>query len=206
MASLLDLITAPTKAAILEQFIGLLRLAGFPVSSWHSGSLQKHTAETESDLLSELGTAAQKTARAPFIRLAAALGPAWVELNAYEAFDEEVKEALATQGRVTLGDGAEVGPITKQPGTFWVANPDRTLRYVNVEPFTIPLNGTVTPLFQAESPGIEWNVGVGAITEILTPDPGVTLSNPALESGTWVTRQGTNRESPEALIQRCIDK
>lgn len=206
MTSLLNLITVPTKTAFLTKFIELLRLAGFPVSSWHSGSLQKHTAETESDMLSELARAVQQIAKAPFIRLAKDLGASWVELNAYEVFDEEPKESLTTQGVVVITDVGGVGPITRPAGTYWVANADKSYRYVNVAAFTVPLNGAVSPLFQAESPGVDWNVGVGALTEQLTPEPGLSIANPAGANGTWITRQGTNRESVDALVQRCLDK
>ncbi len=208
MPSLSDLIKIPTKDEVLEKFVTLLRLANFPVASWHSGSFQKHTVETESSYFEDLHTSIQKIGKAGFIKLAAEIDEAWVDLCAENVFAETRKPAIYTQGAVTVSDTGGIGPITIQPGSFWVANADKSIRFVNVDaaPVVVPLNGSASLSFQGESPGTQWNVGVGAIVEILTPQPGLTVSNPALDSGTWITQQGADKESNVALVQRCFDK
>lgn len=201
-----DLVKVPTKDDFLNAFLRLFRLANFPVASWHSGSLQRHTTETESSLFSDLSATIQNIGRAGFIKYAAQVGDAWVDLCAENVFDEVRKPALYTEGMWSLTDAGSIGPVTVQPGTFWVANVDKTKRYVNTEAFTVPLGGTVNFAIKAESPGTDWNEGVDAITEILTPQPGFVGSNVALENGTWITVQGANRETNEALVSRCLDK
>lgn len=208
MASWNDLIKVPTREQVLDRFLALLRLAGFPVASWHSGSFQKHTVETESTLFSDLSELIRNVAKGGLIRSAAEIGDEWVDLIASNFFDEARKPAVYTQGKWTLYDTGNIGPFVIQPGTFWVANADRTLRFVNVDPgpVTLPLGGSVALTMQAASAGTEWNVGVGALTEILTPQPGFAGSNEPLDTGTWITQQGADRETTESLVRRCLAK
>lgn len=206
--SLSDLMKVLSKDDVLTSFISLLRLGGFPVASWHSGSLQKHTAETESSLLADLTEAVRNSTKGGFIKLAAEIDDAWVDLCAENVFAETRKAAVYTQGSVRLTDAGGSGPHTISPGGFWVANEDRSLRFVttNATNETLPMGGTLTLTFQAESPGANYNVGNGALVEALTPLPGVTVENIDPGTGTWITQQGTDAESNEALVQRCLDK
>lgn len=207
MPSLSDLLSRPTVDELVGKFVNFLQLAGFPVASWHSGSMPKHFVETESRILNDLAASITNIAKAQFIRMSKDVSRAWCELCAKEYFDVDVKPAIATQGVVRLVDAGGVGPITKAPGTFWIANADRTRRYSNLEAFTIPLSGSVSTPFQAETAGVAWNIGNGAMTELITAEPGVTVDNPGLDdTGTWITRVGVDREDLDALTQRCIDK
>lgn len=204
-----DIIKIPSKDDFVDGFVGLLRLASFPLASWHSGSFQKHTVETESGLLSDVVAYIQQIAKAGFIKYAGDVSDAWVDLCAENVFAESRKPAVFTQGTIQIEDTGGIGPITfSSSSSFWVAIGDKTLRFVNITPDdrVLALNGKVTLTVQAETAGANWNVGVGAITELLTPQPGLTVSNPALSSGTWITQQGANPESNAALAQRCLDK
>ena len=202
-----DLVSVPTKDELLDKFVALLRLAGFPVASWESGAFQRYTTETESDLLSDLANGILAIAKAGSIRLAKEVDDGWVDIAA-EWFAETRKAAVFTQGTVRLTDAASSGPYTIQPGTFWVANGDRSLRFVstNTGPVTLPFGSFVDITFQAESPGSQYNVANDTLTEILTPLPGVVATNRDPGTGTWITQQGTDAESNDALIQRCLDK
>jgi phage-related baseplate assembly protein len=208
-ASWNDLIAIPTRDAILDKFIGLLRLAGFPVASWHSGSFQKHTVETESTLFTDVTSLIQTLAKAGSIRYAAEVGDVWVDLCATDSFSETRKPSVYTQGKWTLYDTGGIGPVTIQPGSFWVGNADGSRRFINIDsaPVTLPLNGSVQLTIQAESPGSQWNVGVGTLTEILTPQPGLEGSNEAdPATGTWITQQGADVEANTSLVERCLNK
>jgi hypothetical protein len=204
--SLIDLLTIPTKEQILDKFVGLLRLAGFPTASWQTNSFMRHTTESESELHVDIATLVQKVAKGGLIKLAAEVGDDWVDLCAENTFSETRKPAVFTQGKATLTDAASVGPVTINAGAFWIANADKTLRYVNLDGGVLPLGGTLPLTFQAESAGTAFNVGSDVLKEILTPQPGVTVNNPALDTGTWITQQGADVETSAALAQRCIDK
>lgn len=206
--SIFDLLPIPTKDQVIDKFVMLLRLGGFPTASWQPGSFMRHTVETESELYVDLSTLIQKVGRAGLIKLAAEVGDSWVDLCAENAFAETRKLAVFTRGKATLADTAGIGPVPINPGTFWIANADKTLRFKNVNAMaeSIPLNGTLTIEFEAESAGTKFNVGNGELTQILTPQPGVTVINAAQDNGTWITQQGANAETSAALASRCIDK
>lgn len=203
-----DIIKVPTRDEFVDKFVALLRLATFPVASWHSGSFQKHFVETESTMFADLSALIRNVAKGGMIRSAAEIGDEWVDLCAADFFDEVRKPAVYTQGKWRLVDAEGIGPITIQPGSFWVANADKTFRYVNVDPapVVLPLDGSATLTLQAERPGSQWNVGVGALTELLTPQPGLVGANEALDTGTWITQQGADKESSASLILRCLSK
>jgi uncharacterized phage protein gp47/JayE len=204
--SLSDLISLPTKEQIIDKFVGILRLAGFPTASWQTTSFMRHTVEGESELYVDLATLIQQIGKGGFIKLAGEVGDSWVDLCAENVFNETRKAAIYTQGKATLTDAAGVGPVTINAGAFWIANEDKSLRYYNVAGGTLPLGGTLTLTFTAETAGAKWNEGNNALTQILTPQPGVTVNNPALDTGTWITQQGADAESNTALAQRCMDK
>jgi hypothetical protein len=205
MAISIDDLLPVTKEQILDKFVGLLQLAGFPTSSWQSGDFKRHTVESESELYVDLATVIRNVGKAGFIKLAPEIGDEWVDLCA-EFFDETRKPAVYTQGLATLTDADGIGPVAIAAGAFWIANADRTLRFVNVDGGTLTLNGTLELTFQAETAGTDWNVGNDELTEILTPQPGVTVRNLAQDNGTWITQQGADVESSSAFVQRCIDK
>lgn len=209
-ASWNDLVKIPSAAEFVDKFIALFRLGGFPIASWHDGSLQKHTVESESSLFSDMALAVQKLAKSGFIKYSAEIGDDWVDLCA-EGFDEVRKPAVFTQGKYRVTDAGGIGPVPLPPGTFWVGTPGAALRYVNVSgtagaPDTVPLNGSVEITIQAESPGSAWNVASGSITELLTPQPGLLGTNPVQSNGTWITQQGADVESSLSLVLRCLNK
>lgn len=206
-ASFSDLLRVPTKDELLDKFVAILRIAGFPTASWDSFSFQRYTTETESDLLSDLAAGIQAVAKGGLIRYAAEVDDAWVDVAA-EWFAETRKPAVFTQGTIRLTDAAASGPHTINPGSFWVANGDRSLRFVstNASPVVISLGSFADITFQAESPGSAFNVGNDTLTEILTPLPGLTATNRDPGTGTWITQQGTDVESNSALVARCLDK
>lgn len=204
--SLVDLIPVATKEAIIDKFVAILRLAGFPTASWQSGSFLRHTVETESELYVDLSTLIQKVGKAGFIKLAAEIGDEWTDLCAENVFAETRKPAIYTQGTAVLTDTGGIGPTTINPGSFWIANADKSLRFKNLTGGDLPLNGDLPLTFEAESPGTKWNVGNGELTQILTPLPGVTVNNVALDTGTWITQQGADSETSAALASRCLDK
>jgi hypothetical protein len=206
MPSLFDLLRVPSKDEILDKFIALLRAQDFPVATWHSGSFEKHTVESESSILVDLYELVPIIAAGGYIKLAGAVADEWVDLIGENAFDEDRKPAIYTRGTVSVIDSAGIGPTTISPGSFWIANDDKSIRFKNITGGTVPLNGSLPLTFEAESAGTKWNVGVGALTEILTPQPGLTIANPPLSSGTWITQQGADKESNTAYAQRCIDK
>lgn len=102
--SLSDIIPIPTKEQILDKFVGILRIAGFPTASWQSGAFMRHTVETESELYVDLASLIQKVGKAGLIKLAAEVSDSAVDLCAENVFDETRKPSVFTQGIAKLTD------------------------------------------------------------------------------------------------------
>jgi hypothetical protein len=116
-------------------------------------------------------------------------GP-WLDLVAWNVYQELRKKAGFAQGWLLLTDTAGVGPLTFQPGQLWASDAGGQLRFSNLGSATLPLNGTVKLLFSAENPGLGWNVGIGGVSRLITDLPGVTVTNPNYVSAVTVSRVG----------------
>lgn len=205
MTTLSDLVSGQTKAGVLDKLIALLRLANFPTASWQPFSLSVHLTDTFASVFADATELIASIAKGGFLDLAE---DSWLTLLAKSLYNEDRKAAVATRGAVTLVDAASSGPHSYAAGTFWVANADGTRRFKNIDAVTIVQGGTQAgAIFEAETPGGDWNVGVGTLTQVLTPGgTGITVSNPAGADGTWITQQGVDEETDVALRQRCRDK
>jgi uncharacterized phage protein gp47/JayE len=202
--ALSDYIKKQTKEGVLSGIVALLRLANFPVASWQPFSLPVHLTDAFASLYSDLSGLISDIAKGGFLDLAE---KEWLDLLCKSLFNEDRKAAVAARHSVTLVDAASSGPHNYAAGTFWVANADGSLRFRNVDPVALGMGATAAYTFEAESPGEAYNVGVGSITQVLTPGgTGITASNPALSSGTSITQQGVDREKDPEYRQRCRDK
>lgn len=184
-----------------------LRKGGFPVTSWQPLStplgLAQAFAEAEEDveqLTSDIGGAG-------FLGIAAhhpetdANNP-WVDLHAEQFYNRPRARGIPTQGNVVLTDTASLGPINKLAGEVVVMT-ESGLRFINNAALTIPLDGSVTGVFQAESPGSAYNVALNAVHVLETSIPGVAVNNPGT-SGSWITQSGTDDENDAQLEAACI--
>lgn len=207
MVAFADLVKTVSKDAFVSRLVGFIRMAGFPALSWQETTFPRFTIESESSLLAEVTETIAAIAKGGFVRFAK--GP-WLDLVAENVFSDARKPATNTVGEVLLTDSAGVGPVSITVGQKWFANGSKTLRYVVTStPYgaSLPLNGTLRVVVRAELAGSAYNVGTGAITELVTSTPGVTVSNPAIgDTGTWITAQGVDEELDEALASRMLDK
>jgi phage-related baseplate assembly protein len=203
VVTLADLLRAPSKDEVLDLLVATLRLAGFPVASWQPGSIPRTLTEAESANLADLAQTIRSIAAGGFLEYAEA---GWLDLLADGLYDERRKPSVFTQGTIRLTDAAGAGPFTIVPGQLWASDIGRTRRFTNLVGGSLPLSGTLDLTWQAESPGASWNLASGAIVNLLTSLPGVTVSNPALPSGTWITQQGADEESDVQLKVRCRAK
>lgn len=202
MAPTLDsLITVPTTEELIDAFAGFLSLAGFPVASWHTGTVNKHVVEEEASLMSHLSTAIVEVAKMGLLSLATG---GWLDLLIEEFFDDARIAAVFTQGTVRFTDTGGVGPTTLTSGSQWVGDVGKTLRFTNIGADAIvPLNGYVDVTVQAEFAGSKYNLGTNQIVEHLTPIPGITVSNP---SATWITQTGADEETDDEAKSRMKAK
>lgn len=209
MASITDLIAAPDKEELQSKLFELLRLAGFPTPSWHRFSILRHAAENEPLLVEDLWQRATEIAKGGFTSLAIntdGTQNGWLDLIAENFYSDVRKPAVATVGKVVLSDPNGVGPTPVSANAVTVSTTDKLLRFVATSGGVIPASGSLTITVRAESTGAKYNVANGAIDTLVTSLPGITVSNPAQSSGTWVDTQGADIESDGELSTRLQAK
>jgi uncharacterized phage protein gp47/JayE len=203
MATLAELTAGKTYEQIRQQLFDELAVADppFPVTSWREGDVARTLVEIDAMSLAELSLLIAAIATGGYRTTAKG---AWLKLLAREKYNLEFNAAQVTAGDVVLTDAGNAGPFTIAPGQLWFAS-GSGLRFqsANTDNLLLPQSGTLVVPVHAESPGAAYNVANGTITTMLTPLPGVTCTNPAGGSGTWITAQGTNEESDPALSSRC---
>jgi uncharacterized phage protein gp47/JayE len=202
-ASLSSLIVPLTRDDVRRNLLGLLRVVGFPVASWAPSSVPRALVEIFAESVSDLSATVSKIARGGFLSLAEG---EWLSLVAAEFFGVERKPAVFARGLAQLTDAGGAGPFTIIPNQLWAASKSG-LRFTNATGGLLPLGGNLTLEWKAESSGTDYNVPVGDLSTLLTPLPGVTVTNPALVgSGTWLVEQGVDEERDDALRVRCQEK
>jgi len=199
--TLASLIVPLTKDDVVATTLKLLKLAGFPVTSWQPSSVPRALIEVFAQSLADLSTTVSNIARSGFLSLAEG---EWLTLLADELFDVQRKPAVFTEGVATLTDGGG-GPFTILPGQIWAVSKGGR-RFSNTTGGIVPLGGTLTLSWKAESSGASYNVASGDLSTLVTPLPGVTINNPPLPTGTWITAQGVDEESDPAVRVRCQEK
>jgi len=200
-----ELLAVKTAAQWRDVMLARLGAAGFPVANWASGSVPRTVVELFASGLADLQAAVALVAAGGLLDSSTG---GWLTLLARGVFVVERKLSTFAEGRISVANGG-ASPRTVDAGSFYAgvegAGSVDAVRFVATESVTINPGQTVSVAVKAESPGARFNVG--AVTFVFTPQPGLTVSSPALgATGTWLTRAGADEESDEALRQRCRDK
>lgn len=210
MPSLQDLTNPPTAAQILQTQLALLALAGFPTTAWQSGSVPLTELQADAQTLQSLAGTIASIAAGGLLATAPALAPPggvspWMDLIALGNYGLTRKPAVPAIGQLVLTDVHSAGPFTITVGQLIASDANGNL-FTNTTAGTIPKGGSPSPplVFQAQVAGTASNAANGAITTLVTPLPGVTVSNPSIGgTNTWLTQQGVNVESDASLVLRC---
>ena len=206
-STLADLITATTPELELEDLLTRAEALGAKARGWQRERVQRVLFEVEAQVLADWKGKRVAVAKGGFPRDASG---AWVDLAA-TWFDELRQAPVKTEGWFTLTDAANTGPHTYGDEELVVCfgpTLPKPLYYRAPSGFILPKGGTVAVEIQAESAGAVYNVGDGQITAIVTPTKaGVTGTNSTPIGGaTWRTVTGTDAESDDRLITRCLAK
>lgn len=199
--NLSDLLAPQT--ADQEKTTLLTRLAGkgFPVTFWGTGGVARTLLELFAAAFSDVINLVIAVASGGFVGLASG---GWLVLLAKQLYDLDQIQASFTFGTVVLAAAPTSSGYTVVPGQI-VVQSDSGVRFTNTTGGTLAAGGTLAITVQGESTGSAYNVGTGSINALLTPLPGVTVSNPAVGgSGTWITTQGADQESDASLQARCL--
>jgi hypothetical protein len=174
---------------------------GFAATSWQEGSIALACVEIGADVMS------WGSDIAVFLKSMAlnetSEGEALTKFS-WSHYANRREDARATQRLVTLACAAGEGPHTFNPGDVIVATASAQFRNIvdpdgeNPEnyPVTLSSGGSVTLLFEADTPGSATNAEDGAVTTLVTTFAGVTISE---DEG---ARDGTNEEADDRLQAR----
>lgn len=202
--SLAQLCRVVTQEGARELLLDVLESLKFPARSWQEGSNQRSLLEafayahaTETRVIAEMAAGIYNDT---------ATG-GWLDMLSMSDYRHERKPAVRTRGYVRLVAS------TNAPGPFMMGDRDVVVSdatgrtYRNVGGFTLAAGQVVSVLFEAETAGAAGDVAINAITEFKTPLAGVTVANPPIAGDTtWITVNGADAESDEALRQRNRDK
>jgi len=165
---------AGTSFVAGEFYLWTLATPVWDATAWQQFSAPRRLIDLETEGAAVQDQAISDYAAGGFLR--DAQGP-WLDLVASNVYNNTRAAAVFAQGWLLLSDTGGIGPLSIAPGSMWALDTSGVRRYVNLGAATLPLNGTVAVLFQAESPGVAWNVGNGGIVALVTPIPGVTVLN-----------------------------
>ncbi len=216
MATTLAALLTPTTAAQAEaDLISALDSFGFPATSWQPKSVPYTLLKWFATKYASLTQTIASITAGGFLSTAAELKNddgsdqrEWLDLAVDSQYDEPRNEATITVGTMRLTN-ASGSPYTIAVGQLWATTSDGR-RYNNTTGGTLsaPVGSTLDLTWKAEQPGAKYNIPNGTISsELATPLPGVTVSNPAVGStGTWITSPGGDLEGNVAYAARARTK
>lgn len=196
MPLLADLKKGCTAQEVLNTLLANLQSRGFPVTDWTEGGVARTLLEAVAAAIAdEVSVLIPRIVRAGLL--------AYAEGEDLDALAEGFygisrTPAQFAEGKVRLTAQTGMGPYSITAGSFWVGTPGG-LRYVAMENATVPQGGYVDVRVRAESPGAAYNVAAGDISVVLTPYPGLSVTN---LSG-WLITAGRDAEMDEELRERC---
>ena len=196
-ATLQELIAAPTAAQIDESLLDVLEALGMPTTSWRAGGVTLSLVEGQAETTVALWALVAAVTAGGYLRLAKG---AWLTLLARELYKEERQPATFARHTVVLRTAAGAGPHTVAARSMWLRDPITGRRFVGPLAGTVLSEGSQTVVFEAEVVGLNYNLGANALSELLTPLPGVSIDSSELLT------QGHDQEPDVSLQQRCEDK
>jgi uncharacterized phage protein gp47/JayE len=204
--ALADLVTPPTSADCATTQLALMALAAFPTTSWQVDSVPRVLINGDVVTLADLGTTIANLANGAFLTTAPTLSAStgrspWVDLVAYNQYGKTRlnPDGVATQGTMVLADPASAGPFTISIAQL-TAESNNAVQFGNLTGGVLPNGGTLSLTWQARSSGAAANLPASTTWTLITPLPGVTLTN---TDPNWITQQGVDPETDASLVQRC---
>lgn len=174
--------------------LGRPDLSGLPVSDWHSGGVTRTIMEVSGEAIADTERTVEALGAGGYLDTAAG---EWLDLLVQSHYDMTRKPSSFARGRITLSCSATSGPYTIQPGM--TVQSESGVNYQTTTGGTLTAGGTLSVNIRAEVAGSAANVPTGTITKLLTPLPGVTITNPT----GWLAEAGADQEADAALRTRA---
>lgn len=207
MPTLAQLIAAPTADEIKAKLLSSLQGAGFPITDWESGGVERTMVELEADSLTDLvANGIPEMVGGGFIEYATG---DWLTFLAAQLYQLTRYPATFTFQRCRLTCEAGAGPITVNAGDLWALTATG-LRYSGPTVYeddpgpswTIPDGDSLDVVFQSEfandsADGLNYIDPAGTITVLQTQVAGLSIDNPAPDfSPVGQTGTGTGSVTP----------
>lgn len=207
-ASFADLIVPQTAAEIEETILAGLKLAGFPTTSWASGSVPRRLVEGFAAVLASVWLIVAMLALGCFLETSSG---AWLTFLARNTYQVERGAATKAAGvfRFTNDSGAPVAIAALQ---YLIADSATGLLvFRNTDDGgsggSIADGAFADVAVEAVTAGADWNIPNGTALALVTDVPGVTITNPAyLATGTWITSAGGDEQTDASLRLSCSSK
>lgn len=187
MSTLADLVTTQSATQIFQSLLAQYQAAGFPTQSWQTGGTERTRLMAIATVLADVGANYVPTiASGAFLDIAST---AWLRTTAQQLYGIDYNKATQTVGNITLTN-ASTNNYTITAGTLIAAFGLTGNRYVNTTGGVLSASSTLTLSFRAEFAGASYaDPSSSGSLSLVTPLPGVTLTNPA-SSYTAVTHVG----------------
>lgn len=181
MTTLADLLTAPTIAQTTQKILGVYTAYGFPTTTWQPGGVDATRTLAIATAVQDLSANYIPDITAGgFTQLAAGLdNPNWLRLLAEQVYDTLYNPATHTIGEILLTASASAASQVISAGQLIAVFAETGNRYINSSGGTISPSGTLTLAFTAEFAGASYNDASSSDISLVSPIPGVTLTNPA---------------------------
>lgn len=191
--TLADLTKPMTVEEASATIYSALAAQGVDVTLWIAGAPTRALIAGLAILLAAFSRVQALIAKSGFLAFSE---KAWLTLVALYVYGVERIPGTQAAGTVTLTNGG-VGVYVVDVGALIVSKGTKTYR--NTASFSLGASASVSVPIAADELGAASSAGATTITNLVTPLPGVTCSNP----GALV---GLDEESDEALRKRCAAK
>lgn len=191
--TLAQLLAARTLDQIRERLFARLNVAGFPITDFHSGGVERTSIEAAAEAIRDFVAFLLPVLAGGGLATEAAGD--WLSLLGAHNYRLDRTPAEYTIQNVKLMVAPGAGPYPRTAGDLVVRAASGN-RYILETGVTLPAGGVsgdfVWGRFKAESPGSAYSDAAGTITELVTSLPGVSVSN-AVDVGsfTGVAHAGT---------------
>jgi hypothetical protein len=197
MTTLADLLNPQSVTQIFQTLLGVYQAQGFPVTAWQVGGVERTRLMAVATALSDVSGGYIPAIAGGSLLDYSPNYPGWTALTAAQIYALAQNLAGFTFGNIVATNAAASAySFTAGQLTFVFGTSGR--RYVNTGSGTIPAGGSLTIPVIAEFAGSVYvEPSSSAAITLVTPLPGVTLTNPAT---TYASATGTHGGSGTGVI------
>jgi len=207
MAALSDLLTTQTAQQIFSTLLGYYQAAGFPTTAWQPMGVERTRLMAFSTALADVSANYIPTiAGGGYVDTASG---DWLRLLAAQMYGLDYIPAGFTVGTMVLSSSAAAPTYNIQAGDLVAVVAATGNRYINSTGGTLAPSSTLSLAFKAEFAGSKYADASSSAITLVSPLPGVTISNPStvfstvgkVGSGTGtVTPSGTPVGSHQVVV------